>query len=149
MAVKASNVLPEQAYRDARVYATLLKAYLQSRSEQFQAGPTNADVLLATFHDVRRIRDSIQAAAGVPGIANYARAQENDPAYDVIAEWTALLSAVASLLSFVTTNFPKDANGYLLEKTFAADGTYVFRTFTSAQLAGLVSAIAAVVALIA
>lgn len=86
--------------------------------------------------------------ATIPGIVAYAQAQENDVNYAVSTEWNALFSAIDSVLSNITSTFPKDPSGYLLERTIQGDGTFSYRVFTPAQLTTLSSLVSAVAALI-
>ncbi len=148
MAFLASNITPQLGYVEAKNIANFLKNYCSSRSTQFQLD-TNADVILVTFHDLRRRKDELISIRSIPGIAQYAKDQEDDPAYDVVVEFDALIAAVEAVMSSIKTTFPTDVDGYLLEKQFNAQGTYDFQQFTGAQLAtlrGLLDAVNAQVA---
>ena len=81
-------------------------------------------------------RAQFAAAASTPGIAAYAQAQVNDPTLDVAADFTAMVNAIDATRAWVNTNFPVDANGYVLDRTRnfgTADFTQ--RTFSTAALA--------------
>lgn len=143
MAFLASNVLPEQGYSRARQLALQAQSYCQARAAQF-ASTTNADVILGTFIDLKRWHDELNTIKTIPGIAQYARDQENDQAYDVVSEFQALIDALNAALTNIFTTFPKDGNGYLIEKKLLVDGTYEFNTFSPAQLATLVGLLGAV-----
>lgn len=148
MAFLASNITPQLGYVEAKNIANFLKNFCLSRSTQFQSD-TNADVILVTFHDLRRRRDELVNIGSIPGISQYAKDQEDDPTYDVAAEFNALIVSVEAVMSNIETTFPTDVDGYLLEKQFNAQGTYDFRQFTGAQLVtlrGLLDAVAAQVA---
>lgn len=149
MAFRATNQIPEQGLARAKALAVRTRDYCQSRSTQFAAGGVNSDNVLATFHDLRRARDELDQVKAIPGIADYAKAQENDAGYDVAAEFAALVTAVEAVMTEIQTSFPVDANGYLLEKQWAPDGTYTFRQFSAAQLATAKTLLDAVVAQVA
>lgn len=83
-----------------------------------------------------------------PGLAEYAKAQNDDPTYEVGAEFAAMLVALTLLASQIESDFPKDGNGFLLAQTFGASGP-VDRAFTPAQTAAIRNRLNAVVASIA
>ena len=90
-------------------------------------------------------------ASSLPGMAQYARDQENDQTYDVIAEFTAMRTAAVAPVDWVFNNFPKDAQApnYILKDILAADGSITVRQFTSAQTTGLQTALDDLIAAIA
>jgi len=136
MAFLASNIIPEEGFNRAKKLALQVKNYLTVRESQF-ASDTNADVILATFNDLKRYRDEFLSYRDIPGIAQYAKDQENDQAYDVVTEFNSMITSVEDVMTSIYSSFPKDANGYLLEKQLLANGTYTYRVFTSAQLSTL------------
>jgi hypothetical protein len=148
MAFKATSIVPETGYRNAKNFAVSVRNYCESRSAQFQTD-TNADVVLVTFHDLRRWHDELNAVKAIGGIAQYAKDQEDDQAYDVVAEFNALIAAVEAVMDNIRSTFPTDASGYLLEKQWNAQGTYDFRQFTKAQLSTLRGLLDAVVSQVA
>lgn len=145
MAFRASNMLPAQGLHHAKSTALQITNYLESRRAQFQ-GDTNSDVVLATFHDMRRFRDELVRVRDIPGIGEFAAQQENDETYDVAAEFGGLISALEAAMTEIRTTFPVDGDGHLLEKKWAADGTYEFRAFTGVQLSNLRARLDAVIA---
>ena len=136
MAFRASSLLPQNGLNEAKGLALSVQSLSASRSTQFQ-NDTNADVVLATFQDLRRRRDALLTISTIPGMAQYARDQEDDQSYDVVAEFAAMVALIDAVLANIIATFPTDADDFLLEKKFAPDGTYTFRTFTGAQLAVL------------
>ena len=148
MSFKATNIVPETGYRNAKNHAVSIKNYCESRSTQFQSD-TNSDVVLATFHDLRRWNDELNAIKAIAGIAQYAKDQEDDQTYNVVAEFNALQAAVVAVMDNIQSTFPVDVDGYLLEKQWNAQGTYDFRQFTGAQLSTLRGLLDAVVAQVA
>ena len=147
MGVRATNVLPRVGYDLAKGVAANLKNYVTNRSTQFQ-NTINRDIVLVTMQDIRRAKVDLQNSAAIPGIVQYAQDQENDPTYDVVGEFTALIALIDAVIDSVTLTFPTDAGGFLLEKKFAPDGTYTFGTFTGPQLANLRTALDAIAAVV-
>ena len=137
MAFKAANVLPENGYSRAKERVSALKKYMQSRISQLSTD-TNADLVLSIYFDISRGRAELASIAAISGIAQYAKDQENDQTYDVVAEFTALLANLDAITSAVSDGYPRDNNGYLLDRKVVGD-TIEFRTFTSGQLASFVS----------
>lgn len=84
-------------------------------------------------------------AAGLAGIADYVAAQRGATAEQVVAAFTAMSDTVASAVTWIAANLPKDAGGYLLIRTIAADGTMAYRSFPSASLATLRAVLQAIV----
>lgn len=146
MTFRATNVVPEAGYRTAKTHAVTAKQYAQRESNRLATQDVNADRILAIFHDCRRLRDELSAAKDVPNILAYARDQENDQTYDLVAEFNALIAALQAVMDDIETTFPTNASGYLLEKQFNAQGTYDFRQFTIAQTANIRTLLDAVVA---
>jgi hypothetical protein len=136
MPLLASNVLPQDALPLMKRRALNVRDYLTVKKTQLQSD-TNADVILGIFFDLQTWRDELTSLKAIPGIAQYARDQENDQAYDVVTEFNTFVSALTDVMANIYTSFPKDASGYLQEKKLLVDGTYEFRQFTAAQTATL------------
>lgn len=145
MAFRASNALPDVGLDRAKKLALQLKGYLQQRNLQLQS-TAGADVIMAIMSDVRTYRIDFLQIAAIPGIAEHARELENDPTYDVVAEFNAMLAAMSATVTEVVNTFPKDASGYWLEKQVAGDGNVIFRAFPPAATAQLRTRITAVIA---
>lgn len=125
-----------------------LKAFCQRHKDRMAAGNVPATAILDDLYiHLKRSHAALTTAASVPGLADFARAQKNDEELDVVAEFQAVLTTVAAVASWITTNFPKDGNGYLLARTLGDDGP-VDRQFTPAQTATLRTALDALIATI-
>jgi len=143
MAFKASNQLPEDAYRRAK--STAMDATrLAGEYSTLAASGFNSGSLLSLFHDMRRIRDQLTAVKTVPGIAAHAKAQEDDAAYDVGPEFNTLIAAVDAVVQNILATFPTDGSGYLLDRKLT-DGEYTYRDFAPAQLTTLKGLLDAIV----
>lgn len=146
VAFRASNELPALGLAKAKSLALDLKQYLESRRTQFQSA-TNADAVVDVYFKCAAFLNEIAAIKAEPGdIVQYARDQENDQNYDVIAEFNGLETAVTTLADTIHTAFPKDGNDYLLEKKLNnITRQYELRQFSSAQLSALITDMDAVI----
>lgn len=138
MAFRASGVIAEQAFATVRRQGVATKEYATQRKAQLQQASVDANLVLSIAEHCRAVLTIFDNAAQTPGLPEYARAQVNDPNYDIVAEYQAMRSAIVALRDAVVSLFPKDASGWLLYQQLAADGTITVRTFTSAQTAVLI-----------
>lgn len=145
MAFRASNSLPDVGLDRAKGLALQMRTYLQQRNTQLQSA-TGADVVLAIMSDLRSYRLEFLSISAIPGIAAHARDLENDQNYDVVAEFQAMVTAIAAAVTEIINTFPKDASGFWLATQVAADGGFQYRTFSPANLAQLRTRITAVIA---
>ena len=139
MTFRATNQVTADAYASIKRQAAATRQYCQQQATAMQAATTSADVPFAVIQHFAVVIPMFDGWAATPGIASYAQAQENDPAYDVAAEYTAMRSAMVSARDQLISMFPKDANGFLLYQTMNAGGVVSARTFTAAQLAPVVT----------
>lgn len=113
-----------------------LKLYAQQHRNAAAAGNVESSRVLGLHKNLRRERAALSAAASTPGLAQFARDQKSNQSLDVVAEFNAVMAAIDGTISWVETNFPKDAGGFLLAQTITA-GEVTDRMFTPAQTAGL------------
>jgi len=81
--------------------------------------------------------DNLATAVGVPGLLAYAQEQLNDPAFQVVTEYTAARNEMTACRDWIVANFPADGSGYLLYHQFGVGGRITVRQLPSASLAGL------------
>lgn len=137
MAFLASNLIPQSAYSQAKQTALNLRT-LAVEAITLTAGGSNADWLLGLLMRLRGMQTSLTELSATPGIAAYAREQEGDPEYDVVAEFTAMLATLDDTADWLANVMPKDGSGYLLLWTLDPNtGNRITRTFTGTQLASL------------
>ena len=149
MALRASNAVPARAYEEIKGVALQLQRQAQSRASSWASGGSASEVLAVLDNAVAN-KARLQTLAAVPGVAAYAQAQENDPGYDIIAEYNALISAIDGVINEIVTTMPTSNPGGFVEAfTLAADGSVTYRTFTAGQLSGVITALNAVVAAVA
>jgi hypothetical protein len=148
MAFRATNTLPVIAYSRFREHAVSLRSYCQGYVAELNSD-TQSGRILNLLRGLLGYRSQFTALASTPGLAQYARDQENDQGYDVVVEGSALITLVTDAALLIRNNFPVDGNGFLLAETFAPDGTRVERVFTPAQTVTIQAALSAIVAQIA
>ena len=110
------------------------------------AGNITASQIFQILDNLRSPLALINAAAAVPGIAVYAQAQTSDPAYDVVAEFTATVGVIQAVIDWIVANLPKDAGGFVQAYTIASNGDRTATVYTPAQTAGLMTQINSIVA---
>ena len=130
MAFRATNILPETGYDQAKKVATQVKRFSQNRSADLATGG-NSDQILGTADTMLIYKGQLTDLATIPGIGDYAKDQENDPAYDVTAEFTAMLALIDAVIAAVTAGFPVDGSDFLLAYTFNPDGSQAPRSFAA------------------
>lgn len=141
MAFRSSNVLTQaQALADAMGMAASIKGLLQSYATAL-AGNVTSDQVFQLVDNIRAVLVNFNRDAAVPNIAAYAQAQFNDSTYNVATEFTNMVNALNAVVSWVVTNFPKDAGGFIQAYTINADGSRSPASFTSAQTGGLLTAV--------
>ncbi len=145
MAFRATNILPQKGYDQAKKIATQLKSFSTNRSADLVGGG-DSDQVLGTVDTMKLFKSQLNDVATIPGIGDYAKEQENDPTYDVAAEFIALLALIDAVITEVVSTFPVDGSGFLLAYTISPDGTQIARTFNVAAMVDLRAALDAVVA---
>lgn len=122
-------------YAAIRSRATQLKKLAQDSYDLTLAGPVSASAVRQLLDLFIQGKAELQSAAQVPGMAEYAQAQEGDAAYDVATEFTAMINAASAVIDWIVNAVPK-SDGYVLHEQWSASGVSV-RTFASADTAGL------------
>lgn len=137
-----------RAWRSARSWAGGVKQRAQTLSDQSAAGIATSSQILefATFLAEAKVQLTI--ARNVPGIGAYAKSQVDDPALDIAAEFTAMVTALDNTTAWVVANFPKDGNGWLLAQTMLTTGRTTDRVFSAAGTATLRTVLDALIATI-
>ena len=135
MAFDASSLLPEKGYARARGLALNLKGVLTTFNAQLAAGNVGYDVILDRLAQIVEAVATWQQVAAIPGIAAYAQAQKADPAYDVAAEFTAMVDAAEDVLAWLSTNVPNGGTPDFFTDgpSLSPTGALVWRQYTPAQ----------------
>lgn len=136
MAFRASNVVPQRAYEQVKQAAVNLKGTLQNANSVMSSESVGYDFLYRVQQALSNANAQFNALKTAPGLSDYAQSQENDPAYDVAAEFTAMQGAIASALTWMDTNVPTSVtvaspSGWstpnVITNTFAPAATAGFR----------------------
>lgn len=105
------------------------------------AGPVDTNYIVRLLADMSSLVVLADAWKAVPGIDAAATALWPSYAGTFTTDVASVQSAVQGAIDWVVTNFPKDANGWMLGFQLQANGTLSPRSFTVAQTAGLRTAL--------
>lgn len=145
MAFLASNAVPSQAYNQIKSTAWTLRQQCTSIIARLSAENANYEFIHGIYMTVKRAKDSIDAKKTVPGLADYAQAQEDDPAYNVVTEAQAMLATCQAVLNWMDANVPVTNITLKPVSTWSDDGIIISNTFTPAQTASLRTALQTIV----
>lgn len=144
MTFRASNVVPQTAYETVRNAAMNLKLNCQTLDAQMAASGADYSRLQGIYTFLKSARDQLVALSATPGLADYAKTQEDDPAYDVVAEFTNLVAQVNAALAWMEANIPTAVT--LKSVSLWQQGVSVIQTsFNPAATAPLRTALQAIV----
>ena len=128
---RVSNVVPQDAYREFKQLGVRLDSQCAEWLAKLAASIT-ADDVLAWYRELYWYNLRFGEIAAVPGILDYAIVQEDDPTYDLAAEFGVLITAVVAAYSYIYTTIPRDPNGFVLTHTLSVDGDLVPAVYTAA-----------------
>jgi hypothetical protein len=132
MALPIKDYLAGTAVDQAMRTARILRDNVIGWKARVDAG-TTADIVLNSMNGIKQARDQLAQIAATPGLAAYAKTEFNDNALNFVAELNAIVAACDACVSWVATNFPRDANGYLLREKIV-NGQLEQRALTGAGL---------------
>src|SRR5271166_3612704 len=113
-----------------------------------QAGSVDSLFIFQMLDQVRSLIGYLNQVQGTAGLNAYATAQCTGYAGTMTTDITAVINAATAIITWVVTNFPADTGGFIQAFKLNADGSRAAATFTSAQTAGLQSAITSFIATI-
>lgn len=140
MTFRARNILPNKGLAEAQSLGISLADFVSGRSVELLPDGT-AQLVLDTLDTLVSYSSRLTVLSQTPNIGQFARDQENDPSYDVVAELTALISLIDAAIAVIISTVPQDGAGFLLFQKRNAAGVAIDRTFTGATLAGLRNAL--------
>lgn len=152
MAVKTTTTTETLAegYGTARDKAVNVKRLGVSLNNDIAAGTAQLNSLVNYATTLADAIGRIGEIAGLSGIVAYVKEQEADNAYEVGAEFTALVAQCVVVRNLITGNVPVSGNGFIEEKAFNGDGTYSQRlmadVFSAGQLTAFKNALSALIA---
>lgn len=135
-----------KAYQKAQNEAIRVKSFATQARAALLAGSVSANAVIQIMTNLKSSIEVWDSVSSLPGIAQYARDQEDDQTYDVVAEFLAMRTQAVAARDWVITNFPKSAGDFIEKDTLEADGAITVRQFTPAQTTGLQVALADLIA---
>lgn len=123
MALPVLNTTPADAYFQIRAQGQQMRALCLQLQEQLAAGTVYAAFLLdVQASAIARIQE-IPPLADVPGLGAYVKQQLADPDIDLTVPLQECIGTLMMLNSAIQAEYPKDAEGRLLDRSFGADGS--------------------------
>ncbi len=136
-----------KAYQKAQNESIRAKQFATSARIVLLAGNVSANAVIQIMSNLKSNIEVWDSVAALSGIAQYARDQENDQTYDVVAEFDTMRAEAVVARDWVIDNFPAVA-GFIQKDTLEADGAITVRVFTPGQTTGLQTALADLIAAI-
>ena len=130
-----------KAYQKAQSEAIRVKAFSTAARNALLAGNVSANAVIQIMTNLKSSVEVWDTVSALPGIAQYARDQEDDQTYDVVAEFLAMRNAAVACVDWVFDNFPKAPSGHIEKDTLETDGSITVRQFNSGQTNGLQTAL--------
>jgi len=147
MAFRATSITTQRAYQQVKGAAANVRANCSAFISKLAGENTNYQTLRDVYVLLHNASAQLSSLASTPGLAEYAAAQEGDPQYDVVAEFTALQGTIAAVLAWMQSNVPTNVTAVSPANWPSSEGL-IATTFTPAQTAGMRTQLAAVVAAI-
>jgi len=149
---KSTQDIPAEQFDRALQLASQVKRSANSFRDMAVAGSVRTDDLFnGLVNHLFQIRQGLAKAQATPGMAQYAKDQFNDPAYDVAAEFTTMMAEINTMTAFLEANYPTGPGGHLQTRLFVGDGSgaTVSDTITNpSQLTALITRLDALIAVI-
>jgi len=135
MALPSPKILA-RAFTDAQNTWVGINLSATDLRDASAAGPVSGKDIIDFSTRLAGALDTYAEVKATPGIAQYARDQLNNQAFDVVTEFASHEAEVVACRDWIVANFPS-TGGYLQILSFDVNGRYVYRTLTTAQTAGL------------
>ena len=136
MAFRATNQIQADGLAEAKRLANHASEFAVARRDLMAAAAVSGDIVIQVQAQFQTVITRWNAIKTIPGIAQYAKDQENDPTYDIVTEFNAMIAAAEVVRDRVETDIPTDGSGFLLLRKFQTNAI-TMRTFTTAQTAQL------------
>jgi len=137
-----------KAYSKAQSESIRVKTFATQAGAALAAGTVSANAVIQIMTNLKSSIETWDTVSSLPGIAQYAKDQEDDQAYDVVVEFLAMRNEAVAARDWVINNFP-ESGGFIQKDTLEVDGSITVRQFTPAQTVGLQTALNDLVAAIA
>lgn len=137
----------DTVFGEVESLARRIKSVSLTAQARANSGGESAENIVSTFNQLGKFRTDLNTlATGVNVAAANAYAQDryNDPAFDMQAEFNAVIAGINAVLTWVETN--ADAATILVFD--ANNGTVTWNTYSAAQLSGYSTELGNLIALI-
>lgn len=134
--------LPHQ-YRRGQDTAREFKIAVERRLAQLESSTVSASALQSIIESLYRADQILGEVSAIDGIAEYAKAQEGDPDYDVLAQYSNLQQSVTEIRTAVLNVVPQH-DGYVLVDRWDENGVSR-RQFTPEETIGIRTALTNVI----
>lgn len=124
-------------FQNAQKAALSVKSTCDRNAALMASANTPASTVLAILSGFKSHRGVFETARTAQGMGDWVKDAYADQAVDIVADFNAMVTALDNVLSWIVTNFPKDANNFILKDTIDAQGNVTERTFTPAQVSQL------------
>ena len=113
-----------------------LASGIRNQSLGMMSGSKSGEQLLTYLEGLREAKALFDQWKTAPGLAQYAKDQFDDQAFDIVAEFNTMLAALQDVLDDIVTTFPA-SGGYIQREQLDAQGNITDRSFTSGQLTAM------------
>lgn len=135
MALIIKNRDIAKAYSDIKQYVYdvhQITLNLRNEAESFSVGANKIDQYVG---QLKNIKADLELLKTTTGLGQFAKDQEADQSYDVVAEYNAMAAQLDLTIQWAIDNLPKDGSGYELTYTRDSAGNKIPRQFSPAQTA--------------
>ncbi len=125
-----------KAYASAQNESIAVQGFATSHSAALAASNVSANLVQQVMVRMKTAIEQWDSVSGLPGMQQYAKDQEDDQSYDVVAAFLAMRTAAVNCRDWVINNFPS-SGGFIQKDTYDVDGAITVRTFTPVETATL------------
>jgi hypothetical protein len=147
MAVLASNQIPADAYAEFKRICVRIDGRCAEWTALLAAN-IDADTVWQWYRELNWAFTRISEIGAVPGIVEYAVAQEGDPDYDIVAEFGTMMTQLGTAKDWLYAAIPRDLDGYILTHKTTTAGEITARVYTPAESAAFIPYLDAIAAAI-
>jgi hypothetical protein len=126
----------DEAWGLARALARDVKVTAQGVRNDSASGILKTSQIFQLTTLLADAKDRLNVIKAMTGMGPYAQEQVGDSGINIATEFNSMISAMDSVVSWVSTNFPKDGSNFLLGWTMSPAGRLVDRVFSAAATAG-------------
>lgn len=150
MAFPSNQSKPEtlaEALDKVKGEAGRVKVFAQQMLTRSNAGPVSAVDIISYVGGLAQARTELARLSSVSGLSAYA--QTEYPGLNIVTEFNTMAAQIDATITWVVQNFPKTpGTNELRERTIGADGRTTPVMFSTTDLAGFRTVLAALIATI-